>query len=180
MTLPKGSLNPARSFAPCVVNRLFPSYHWIYWLGPALGTLLAVGFYHFVKTLEYETANPGQDFNEHEAEQFHFDEEHARADDIVRPNAAAITNSRDAGQVPGYGGRARGDGTHSSASYGNSIGSSVPGAMHAGTVDEFGAKEAYAAAPAIEAGDLAPVPDRKPMARPPAGDFGTKLTRSGM
>ncbi|KAF1817842.1 aquaporin-like protein, partial [Dissoconium aciculare CBS 342.82] len=72
-----GSLNPARSFGPCVVNRLFPSYHWIYWLGPFLGALLAVGFYHFVKHLEYETANPGQDFNAHEAENFHVDEDSA-------------------------------------------------------------------------------------------------------
>ncbi|KAK4964887.1 Aquaporin-1, partial [Elasticomyces elasticus] len=40
-----GSLNPARSFGPCVVLHKFPTYHWIYWLGPALGSLLAVGFY---------------------------------------------------------------------------------------------------------------------------------------
>ncbi|KAL8986956.1 MAG: hypothetical protein Q9177_003793 [Variospora cf. flavescens] len=40
----------------------------IYWLGPALGALLASGFYKFIKILEYETANPGQDFNEQEQE----------------------------------------------------------------------------------------------------------------
>ncbi|EME86968.1 uncharacterized protein MYCFIDRAFT_120962, partial [Pseudocercospora fijiensis CIRAD86] len=61
------SLNPARSFGPCVALRSFPGYHWLYWVGPALGALVAVGFYRFVKILEYETANPGQDFNEHEA-----------------------------------------------------------------------------------------------------------------
>lgn len=80
-----GSLNPARSFGPCVVLRAFPGYHWIYWLGPALGALLAVGFYRFVKMLEYETANPGQDFNEKEDEQFEFDEDRARSGDVGRP-----------------------------------------------------------------------------------------------
>lgn len=49
-----GSLNPARSFGPAVVNRDFPHYHWIYWLGPFLGTIVAVAFYKLVKALEYE------------------------------------------------------------------------------------------------------------------------------
>ncbi|KAF2209466.1 hypothetical protein CERZMDRAFT_27091, partial [Cercospora zeae-maydis SCOH1-5] len=81
-----GSLNPARSFGPCVVLRSFPGVHWIYWLGPALGSLLAVGFYRFVKVLEYETANPGQDFNEQEAERFQFDEDNAATGaDVARP-----------------------------------------------------------------------------------------------
>lgn len=39
------SLNPARSFGPDVVNAHFPSYHWIYWIGPLLGSLLAVFAY---------------------------------------------------------------------------------------------------------------------------------------
>nr|POE89910.1 aquaporin-1 [Quercus suber] len=82
-----GSLNPARSFGPCVVTHLFPGYHWIYWLGPALGAVLAVGFYRFVKVLEYETANPGQDFNEREAEHFEFDEDNATTGaDVTRPD----------------------------------------------------------------------------------------------
>jgi aquaporin related protein len=51
-----------------------------------MGTLIAVGFYRFVKMLEYETANPGQDFNEHEADAFSFDEENAATGaDVVRP-----------------------------------------------------------------------------------------------
>lgn len=71
----------------------FPSEHWIYWVGPLLGSLLAVGFYHFIKTLEYETANPGQDFNEHEHEAFEFDEENtARGADITRPGVALTQN----------------------------------------------------------------------------------------
>lgn len=83
-----GSLNPARSFGPCVVLHDFPGYHWIYWLGPALGSCLAVGFYRFMKVLEYETANPGQDFNDKEAEVFNPDEDTARAADVARPNVA--------------------------------------------------------------------------------------------
>lgn len=88
-----GSLNPTRSLGPCVVTGNFPSEHWIYWVGPLLGSLVAVGFYHFIKTLEYETANPGQDFNEHEHEAFDFDEENtARGADITRPGVALTQN----------------------------------------------------------------------------------------
>ena len=62
-----GSLNPARSFGPCVANRSFPNDHWVYWVGPLLGSLLASGFFWFIKACEYETANPGQDFDDLEA-----------------------------------------------------------------------------------------------------------------
>ena len=65
-----GSLNPARSFGPCVVVGSFYSYHWIYWLGPILGALLASGFYMFIKALEYETVNPEQDATVEPAHQF--------------------------------------------------------------------------------------------------------------
>ncbi|KAA8571387.1 hypothetical protein EYC84_001390 [Monilinia fructicola] len=56
-----GSLNPARSFGPCVVSGSFDKEHWIYWIGPMIGTFIAVFFYKFIKMLEYEMANPGQD-----------------------------------------------------------------------------------------------------------------------
>ncbi|KAH6722271.1 aquaporin-like protein [Leptodontidium sp. MPI-SDFR-AT-0119] len=56
-----GSLNPARSFGPCVVTGIFDKEHWIYWVGPMVGTFIAVFFYKFIKMLEYEMANPGQD-----------------------------------------------------------------------------------------------------------------------
>ncbi|KAI7338336.1 aquaporin-like protein [Hortaea werneckii] len=56
-----GSLNPARSFGPCVVSGVFDSEHWIYWVGPGLGAIIAVVFYKFIKILQYEVANPGQD-----------------------------------------------------------------------------------------------------------------------
>ncbi|TKA61553.1 hypothetical protein B0A55_12771 [Friedmanniomyces simplex] len=55
------SLNPARSFGPCVAGRNFQHYHWIYWIGPLLGALIAAGYYHFVKFFNYEEANRGQD-----------------------------------------------------------------------------------------------------------------------
>lgn len=51
-----GSANPARSFGPAVANRKFPDTHWIYWVGPALGSMLAVVIYKGVKMLEYEKA----------------------------------------------------------------------------------------------------------------------------
>jgi hypothetical protein len=50
-------VNPARSLAPCIVNRSFTSYHWIYWVGPILGVVLAVLIFKLVKALEYETCN---------------------------------------------------------------------------------------------------------------------------
>ncbi|KAH6966811.1 aquaporin-like protein [Fusarium venenatum] len=56
-----GSLNPARSFGPCVITGSFDTEHWIYWVGPGIGSLIAVCFYWFIKTLEYEMANPGAD-----------------------------------------------------------------------------------------------------------------------
>lgn len=61
-----GSLNPARSLGPDVINRSFPGYHWIYWVGPLLGSLLASGFYHLLRFVQWEKINPGQDYNEWE------------------------------------------------------------------------------------------------------------------
>jgi aquaporin related protein len=66
-----GSLNPARSFGPAAVTGQFPGmyiclaviqpridivagYHWIYWIGPVLGSLLATGFYKLMKYGEYQ------------------------------------------------------------------------------------------------------------------------------
>uniref|UniRef100_A0A0K0D1B7 Major intrinsic protein, Aquaporin-like protein n=1 Tax=Angiostrongylus cantonensis TaxID=6313 RepID=A0A0K0D1B7_ANGCA len=48
------SMNPGRSFGPNIVATIFMqdkladrfwSYHWVYYLGPSLGALLAVGMY---------------------------------------------------------------------------------------------------------------------------------------
>ena len=38
-------------------------------VGPAIGAVLAVLFYKFIKMLEYEVANPGQDDDDKEAKQ---------------------------------------------------------------------------------------------------------------
>jgi len=56
-----GSLNPARSFGPCVISGVWDPEHWIYWVGPSAGAVIAWAFYRFIKILEYEMANPGQD-----------------------------------------------------------------------------------------------------------------------
>jgi len=80
-----GSLNPARSFGPAVANTKFPSEHWIYWLGPVLGACLAAGFYWFIKGLEFQTANPGQDFDDLEANAFDPTQDLSRP--VVSPNA---------------------------------------------------------------------------------------------
>ena len=56
-----GSLNPARTLGPAVVTGLFTSYHWIYWIGPLIGAVVATGFYMLLKYLEYYTVLPDQD-----------------------------------------------------------------------------------------------------------------------
>lgn len=84
-----GSLNPARSFGPCVATASFPHYHWIYWLGPVMGTLLAFGLYKLMKFSEYETANPGQDFNDHEARIFKPPADPVTAEEVQRPDVVA-------------------------------------------------------------------------------------------
>jgi aquaporin related protein len=85
-----GSLNPARSFGPCVVTKNFPGYHYIYWFGPVMGTLLAFGMYRIVTIVEYQTVNPGQDFDDHEAALFSPPVDAETADQVERPNVAAI------------------------------------------------------------------------------------------
>ncbi|KAJ9130977.1 Aquaporin-like protein [Pleurostoma richardsiae] len=56
-----GSLNPARSLGPAVVNHTFPKYFWIYWIGPGLGSLLASAFYYLLTILRWQECNPNQD-----------------------------------------------------------------------------------------------------------------------
>ena len=66
-----GSLNPARSFGPAAVTTSeagggFPSYHWIYWLGPLMGAVLAAGFFVLLRRLRYRECNPGPDWEDME------------------------------------------------------------------------------------------------------------------
>ncbi|PWN40743.1 aquaporin-like protein [Ceraceosorus guamensis] len=54
-------INPARAFGPSVVSASFPSYHWIYHVGPLIGALIAVSFYTALKAFDYTTIVFGQD-----------------------------------------------------------------------------------------------------------------------
>ncbi|KPV76267.1 uncharacterized protein RHOBADRAFT_10302, partial [Rhodotorula graminis WP1] len=49
-----GSLNPARSIGPDIVIGTFDFYHWIYWLGPAMGACLAVAFWKLIRYVHFE------------------------------------------------------------------------------------------------------------------------------
>ncbi|KAF8577880.1 aquaporin-like protein [Ramaria rubella] len=54
------AMNTARAFGPAVITR-FNSSHWVYWVGPCLGSLLATAFYAFLKSIKYYRLNPEQD-----------------------------------------------------------------------------------------------------------------------
>ncbi|KDQ16676.1 hypothetical protein BOTBODRAFT_237579 [Botryobasidium botryosum FD-172 SS1] len=53
-------MNTARSFGPAVVTEFHHS-HWVYWLGPFIGSLIASGLYYILKLIPYWRLNPGQD-----------------------------------------------------------------------------------------------------------------------
>jgi len=55
------ALNTARAFGPAVVTSFAEPHHWVYWVGPFLGSLLSAGFYTALKRVPYEILNPGQD-----------------------------------------------------------------------------------------------------------------------
>ena len=104
-----GSLNPARSFGPSVVLGTFYPYHWIYWVGPLLGSLLASGFYTLVKALEYETVSPAQDddgeglaMQDEKSDTATRTETNAQGDEIVS-SASLYGGTVTAGPVPGGG-----------------------------------------------------------------------------
>lgn len=56
-----GSLNPARSFGPAVASRSFVGYHYIYWIGPIFGALVAAAYVRYLKWMNYQDAQPDQD-----------------------------------------------------------------------------------------------------------------------
>ncbi|KAH0841284.1 Aquaporin-1 [Fonsecaea pedrosoi] len=53
--------------------------------GPLLGSLVASGFFWFIKSCEYQTANPGQDFDDLEASAYNPEEDLTRP--VVSPTA---------------------------------------------------------------------------------------------
>ncbi|KAI5825893.1 aquaporin-like protein [Schizophyllum commune Tattone D] len=55
-----GAINTARAFGPACIEG-FHNYHWIYWLGPTLGSLLATAVYVGLKSVHYWRITPGQD-----------------------------------------------------------------------------------------------------------------------
>jgi len=54
------AMNTARAFGPAVVSGFPYPNHWVYWLGPFLGSLLGTGFYVILKLLPYWKLNPDQ------------------------------------------------------------------------------------------------------------------------
>ncbi|KAI0768789.1 aquaporin-like protein [Trametes elegans] len=54
-------MNTARSFGPAVVTGFPYDGHWIYWLGPFLGSLLGTALYAIMKEMKYWRLNPDQD-----------------------------------------------------------------------------------------------------------------------
>lgn len=121
------SVNPARSLGPEVVSG-FQGYDWIFYVGPFLGSLLAAGLYRLLKILVYETANPGQDFDELETAMFIRNANASTREQVLRPSTSHRNNSYhntssqhspdmndkdsvDNGMRTGFGGRAAADPT---------------------------------------------------------------------
>eukprot|EP01039_Chlorochromonas_danica_P006309 gene6309-6957_t len=56
------SLNPARSLGPAVATEGFGKYHWIYYVGPLIGALLASAVYELFKHLGYSAFVEEQEY----------------------------------------------------------------------------------------------------------------------
>ncbi|KAJ3105447.1 hypothetical protein HDU97_008063 [Phlyctochytrium planicorne] len=69
ITLDNTSLNPARSFGAAVLSGYW-SYHWVFFVGPLLGSALGAGIYTFFKHFNYETLNPDQE-DDHPPQRIH-------------------------------------------------------------------------------------------------------------
>ncbi|QRW08262.1 aquaporin, Major intrinsic protein family [Ceratobasidium sp. AG-Ba] len=58
------AMNTARAFGPAVVVG-FNKQHWVYWLGPFIGSLIATLLYSILKHIKYWRLNPDQDVPDH-------------------------------------------------------------------------------------------------------------------
>ncbi|KAF9524739.1 putative aquaporin 1 [Crepidotus variabilis] len=54
------AMNTARAFGPAAITGFPYTGHWVYWVGPFLGSLLGVAIYAFLKHSRYWNINPGQ------------------------------------------------------------------------------------------------------------------------
>ncbi|KAF7375289.1 Aquaporin 1 [Mycena sanguinolenta] len=59
------SMNTARSFGPALVSGFPTPNHWVYWVGPFLGSILGSTFYALCKHYKYWTLNPHQDTDDY-------------------------------------------------------------------------------------------------------------------
>jgi len=55
------AVNTARAFGPAVATRTFDGAHWIYWVGPSLGAILAAGLHASFHLVHYWELNPNAD-----------------------------------------------------------------------------------------------------------------------
>ncbi|KAJ8501844.1 hypothetical protein ONZ45_g12013 [Pleurotus djamor] len=55
------AMNTARAFGPAVVSGFPYGGHWVYWVGPSLGSLLGAGLFTIFIHYQYWLLNPGQD-----------------------------------------------------------------------------------------------------------------------
>ena len=60
-------MNPARSFGPAVAAGVWDS-HWVYWVGPIAGALLAAAVYELLREPHTPGTSPGPDHGPGEAE----------------------------------------------------------------------------------------------------------------
>ncbi|KAG8697295.1 Aquaporin-4 [Ceratobasidium sp. 394] len=57
------AMNTARAFGPAVVSG-FNKQHWVYWVGPFIGSLIATLLYSVLKHIKYWRLNPDQDVSD--------------------------------------------------------------------------------------------------------------------
>lgn len=59
------AMNSARAFGPDVVTE-FSAHHWVYWVGPTIGAIIATLLYFFLKAVDLYALTPKQDSEEAE------------------------------------------------------------------------------------------------------------------